>query len=292
MDFLKCQLCNIKELPKKREDRTDNTLYIYKGSVRLWRNNELMCPHNKRYSRCKECNLESYKKSRESAKKTYCKKMEILKKDKEKYKDYKKKNKERLKKFTDENKDYKREYHKEYHKKNKTNEKYINMREEYKKKNRERKIYTDKIYREKSKDKMKEYRKTYKCEHNKTPQKCIICKPYSYLTELQRGRIHNAINGVKGKHTIEYLGCDNKELYNHLEKQFKDGMTWENKGEWHIDHIRPCASFNLELEEERIKCFHYSNLQPLWASDNLSKGDKYDEKTHPLKWNGEKWIIF
>ena len=105
MDFLKCELCNIKELPKKTKDRTDNTLYIYEGSVRLWKNGRLLCIHNKRYSRCKECNLEGYKKSRESVKKNYCKKMEILKIDKEKYKDYQKKNKERHKKFTDKKKD-------------------------------------------------------------------------------------------------------------------------------------------------------------------------------------------
>jgi len=68
-------------------------------------------------------------------------------------------------------------------------------------------------------------------------------------------------------------------------------MTWENQGDWHIDHIRPCNSFNLELEDEKTKCFHYTNLQPLWAIDNMTKNAKYDEKTHPLKWNGEKWII-
>ena len=52
-------------------------------------------------------------------------------------------------------------------------------------------------------------------------------------------------------------------------------MTWENHGEWHIDHIKPCASFNLLNEDEQKKCFHYTNLQPLWASENLSKGCKY-----------------
>jgi hypothetical protein len=67
-------------------------------------------------------------------------------------------------------------------------------------------------------------------------------------------------------------------------------MNWENQGEWHIDHIRPCASFNLDNEEERYQCFHYTNLQPLWTEDNLIKSDKYDSDKDQLEWNGEKWI--
>tara|TARA_R110000751_G_scaffold131998_3_gene234420 strand:- start:438 stop:656 length:219 start_codon:yes stop_codon:yes gene_type:complete len=69
----------------------------------------------------------------------------------------------------------------------------------------------------------------------------------------------------------------------HLEDQFQDGMSWENYGRpngdylegWHIDHIKPCALFNLEDASQQKECFHYTNLQPLWAEDNLSKGDKY-----------------
>jgi hypothetical protein len=60
-----------------------------------------------------------------------------------------------------------------------------------------------------------------------------------------------------------------------LEGKFKERMSWENHGDWHIDHIKPCASFNLLDEEEKKKCFHYTNLQLLWASENLSKGYKY-----------------
>jgi len=272
MDFLKCRLCNIKELPKTK-DRTDNTLYIYKGEPRIWKNGRLDNEKNKD-------KIRQYKKEYHEKNKEYFlkKKKEYDEKNKDKIRQYKKE-------YDEKNKDKIRQQKKQHYQENK--DKIKEYREKNKDKNKE--YYNE--YREKNKDKMREYKKNYKCEHNKAPRKCVICNPLSYLTELQGGRIRNALNSKKDKHTIEYLGCDKKTLYNHLEKQFKDGMSWKNKGEWHIDHIRPCASFNLELEEEIMKCFHYTNLQPLWATDNLSKSNKYDEKTHPLKWNGEKWII-
>ena len=81
---------------------------------------------------------------------------------------------------------------------------------------------------------------------------------------------HNRKHGT----TIKLLGCNINELRFYLEGKFIDGMSWDNYGEWHIDHIRPCASFDLTDPEQQKKCFHYTNLQPLWAEDNLSKGDK------------------
>lgn len=54
-------------------------------------------------------------------------------------------------------------------------------------------------------------------------------------------------------------------------------MTWENHGEWHIDHIKPCCSYNMLVIEEQLECFHYSNLQPLWKHENLSKGGKFSD---------------
>ena len=74
---------------------------------------------------------------------------------------------------------------------------------------------------------------------------------------------------------MELSGCSKEELYTFLEAEFSEGMTWENYGKWHVDHIRPCASFNLEDVEEQKKCFHWTNLQPLWAVDNIRKGSKW-----------------
>jgi hypothetical protein len=83
--------------------------------------------------------------------------------------------------------------------------------------------------------------------------------------------------------TRDYYGCTSKELIEHIESQFVDGMTWENKGQygWHIDHIRPLASFDFtgdDMDEQLKAAWHYTNLQPLWWYDNLTKSDKWDEE--------------
>ena len=72
------------------------------------------------------------------------------------------------------------------------------------------------------------------------------------------------------------MGCTLDQFKRHIENLWLDGMSWENYGKkgWHIDHILPCASFDLADPEQQRKCFHYTNLQPLWATDNWSKGCK------------------
>ena len=78
--------------------------------------------------------------------------------------------------------------------------------------------------------------------------------------------------------TNDLIGCSISYLKKYLEDQFDENMNWDNHGEWHIDHHIPIASFNLLKEEEQKKCFHYTNLKPLWAKDNLSKGKKVPKK--------------
>jgi hypothetical protein len=91
-----------------------------------------------------------------------------------------------------------------------------------------------------------------------------------------RGRIHAALKGAgKSKRAMQLVGCSIAELKTHLEKQFKASMTWENYGEWHVDHIVPCCSFDLRLAKDQQRCFHFSNLQPLWADENFKKSGKY-----------------
>jgi hypothetical protein len=92
-----------------------------------------------------------------------------------------------------------------------------------------------------------------------------------------RSRLYCALkskNAKKQDKTFNLIGCTINELKIYLSKQFTEGMKLENYGEWHIDHIIPCANFDLNNEIEQRKCFHYSNLQPLWAIDNMRKGKK------------------
>lgn len=98
-----------------------------------------------------------------------------------------------------------------------------------------------------------------------------------------RVRLRSAIKGqYKAGSSVRDLGCSIGELKVHLENQFLPGMTWDNWGnstsictKWHIDHIRPLASFDLTDRAQFLEACHYTNLQPMWSCENLSKGDKY-----------------
>lgn len=76
----------------------------------------------------------------------------------------------------------------------------------------------------------------------------------------------------KSRKTIRLLGCSPYALTMHIESMFRDGMTWANRSEWHLDHVIPLAAFDLHDSQQQAKAFHYSNLQPLWARENMSKG--------------------
>ena len=82
--------------------------------------------------------------------------------------------------------------------------------------------------------------------------------------------------GTKRHKALSIIGCSVADLMSHLQSKFRDGMAWNNYGPkgWHIDHIRPCASFDMLDPEQQKECFHYTNLQPLWASENLKKQDR------------------
>lgn len=88
-------------------------------------------------------------------------------------------------------------------------------------------------------------------------------------------RIYHAVKGnSKSANTIKLLGCSIEEFLTYLERKFEKSMTFRNYGDWHVDHIIPCALFDLTKPEEQKACFHFENLQPMWAKDNLSKGAK------------------
>jgi hypothetical protein len=90
-----------------------------------------------------------------------------------------------------------------------------------------------------------------------------------------RVRVRIALKEIpKVSRTLDLIGCSIVGLRTYLQSKFKSGMSWENYGQWHIDHIRPCSSFDLRTKEQQKQCFHFSNLQPLWAMENFLKGDK------------------
>lgn len=166
----------------------------------------------------------------------------------------------------------------EYAKKNQ--ETIIKGRKRYYKQNKDKLKILNKQYYEQNKEYVNERNKEYyvknkdKCNNSRrewSKKKWKTDVDYR-LKCLLRGRLYKAIkNNSKQSSMTDLLGCTIDELKVHLESKFTTGMTWYNQGEWHIDHIKPCASFNLALLSEQQKCFHYSNLQPLWAKDNLEK---------------------
>jgi len=80
--------------------------------------------------------------------------------------------------------------------------------------------------------------------------------------------------GTKQVSAIRDLGCTTEELVRHFESKFTPGMSWENYGLWHVDHIKALATFDMADPKQRKMAVHYTNLQPLWAKDNLSKGKR------------------
>ena len=101
--------------------------------------------------------------------------------------------------------------------------------------------------------------------------------PQYAIANTLRTRMNSALRngGLKRDIPLEMLiGCTVQQLMMHLATGFKRGMSWMNRSLWHIDHIRPCAKFDLRNRDEQLKCFHFTNLQPLWAHENISKSDK------------------
>lgn len=96
------------------------------------------------------------------------------------------------------------------------------------------------------------------------------------LTGNLRSRLTQALKiNQKTGSAIQDLGCSIEFLKQHLASQFQEGMSWQNYGEWHIDHKKPLAAFDLSDREQIIQACHYTNLQPMWAVDNIRKSDSH-----------------
>lgn len=121
----------------------------------------------------------------------------------------------------------------------------------------------------------KELREKLKLERRK--QRMKTDPQYRLQTRLRK-RLKKALVAQKTKKNNKFqelLGCSNEQLKVFLESKFQPGMTWDNYGKWHVDHILPLSRVNLTISEELHKVAHYSNLQPLWAKDNLIKSNRW-----------------
>lgn len=212
-------------------------------------------------SQCKDCRKKYNDENKRKRQKYYQENKEVTslknkqwrEKNKEKldkyYKRNKKKRNEQSRKWEETNKEYRSEQHKKWREKNK---------------DRHRSNYI------KWKNENREYLKKYRKKRRK---KSIFVK----LIDNVRRRINVAIKN-KTKHSIEYLGTDMESYKKYLEGLFQQGMSWGNYGlyGWHIDHIIPLSSGKNIKELEKL--FHYTNTQPLWAKDNLSKSNRHPRR--------------
>jgi len=197
----------------------------------------------------------------------------------------------------DNNKDKIRKYNLNYRQINKEklkeydrSEKHLNNCRNYQKNNKElRKKQCHKYYQN-NKDRIKN--SILKWRLNNREKRNNYCRLYNInkrkidlnyrLSVYLRTRLWSAIKLQSDKKLFKngkidnLIGCPIEHLKQYIESKFLPGMNWDNHSQqgWHIDHKIPCANFNLTIEEERKKCFHYTNLQPLWAKDNWSKGGK------------------
>lgn len=176
-------------------------------------------------------------------------------------------------------KEEKKEYNKAYRKANKDKAKAYSKA--YRQANKDKiKVYQkvyQKAWQEANKDKIKANNKAYR-ESNKDKINSRLknrrkTDPIFKLRGNLRNRICTVIKNKgykKESKTAKILGASYRIVKKHLERQFTDGMNWDNYGDWHVDHIIPLASAN--TKDELINLCHFRNLQPLWAEDNLSKG--------------------
>jgi len=154
-------------------------------------------------------------------------------------------------------------------------------------KHKEKKSEYHKIWAQDKKEHLKEYQKKWRDENRdkwrKTKRTYERTRkandPLYKLISNFRTAIYQVLkenNVDKNGHYFEILKYSPDELISHLENQFKDGMTWDNYGEWHVDHILPITSFNIQEigDNEFMKCWSLNNLQPMWGEENIKKSNK------------------
>ena len=212
----------------------------------------------------------------------YCKKCEKIRSS-----DYRIKNRDKInlknKIYRNNNPEKYKDHQKKYLEKNPHMTSKERMRkyrenEEWREKFKEsrRKYYLNNI--DKEREKRKNYyhknKETERKKNNEWKKNNLKIDPLERMKKNIRDRIREYLTGDnKSKRTFDIIGLDKQKFKSYIENNFTEGMSWENYGKWHLDHIKPlCLSEN---EEDLIKLNHYTNLQPLWSEDNIKKNRKY-----------------
>jgi hypothetical protein len=162
---------------------------------------------------------------------------------------------------------------KKYHSKPEVKDRKSKTSKEWFQQNKEHRKEYHKEWREKNKIYYQKYRRDYeKTKKDSDPSYRLACYTRTAIYTCLKER-----DVTKYKSTFDLLPYSLEELILHLESQFKEGMTWDNYGEWHVDHIKPMTSFNIQSPEDKPfqECWSLGNLQPLWGNENLSKGSRY-----------------
>ena len=148
------------------------------------------------------------------------------------------------------------------------------------KKNKKKKLIKGRLWRTNNIDKLRESKKIWRLKNREKIKKSRIGELERYpnlkIATYLRSRLRCALKGgyKKGGGLVELLGVSIPRLKVYLEGLFTEGMSWDNYGKWHIDHIKPISKFNLSNISGQKMAMNYKNLQPLWATDNLRKGKK------------------
>jgi len=171
--------------------------------------------------------------------------------------------------YYQENKEKVAAYNREYRQENK--EEIAARERKYRQNNKEEIATRERKYRQENKEKIHKY---YKKRYHSDPEYNLICRLRTRMNIV----VKRAGLDKKCASTSELLGISTQGLKEWLEAQFTEDMTWENRSDWHVDHIIPCDAFDMTVEENQRICFWYKNLQPLWAEENLKKSNTYTEE--------------
>ena len=276
-----CHACKTVDLFRKKHNQCKACMAAYQRKYRQ-ENKEKKDAYNREYRQ-------------ENKEKLAAKQRKYRQENKEKlaayFREYRQENKEKLaarkRKYRQENKEKVAANNREYYQQNK--EKIAANQREYRQENKEkvaayfREHYQEnketiaagqRKYRQQNKEKIAAYKREYLRKRRRLdPEFNLLCR--------LRNRMYKAVKaaGLDKKYasSSELLGISPQGLKEWLEAQFTEGMTWENRSDWEVDHIIPCYAFDLTVEQNQRICFWYKNLQPLWRQDNLQKSNTYTE---------------